>query len=85
MHEEFLRGTLSELCEEAQNLKGEMVLIIDKDEGTKLPDMDLSDVYAKIEEFISNGYSAKDAIAEVAKISGYRKKQVYELYHSKRC
>lgn len=85
MHEEFLRGTLSELLEEATNLKGEMVLIIDKDEGTKLPDMDLSDVYAKIEEFISNGYSAKDAINEVAKISGYRKKQVYELYHSKRC
>ena len=85
LHEEFLRGTLSELVEEATDLKGEMVLIIEKDEGTKLPDMDLNDVYSKIEEFIALGFSAKDAISEVAKLSGYRKKEVYELYHTKRC
>ncbi|MBS3990654.1 MAG: 16S rRNA (cytidine(1402)-2'-O)-methyltransferase [Erysipelothrix sp.] len=85
LHEEFLRGTLSELVEQAVDLKGEMVLIVDKDEGTKLPDMDLNDVYTKIEEFIAQGFSAKDAISEVAKLSGYRRKQVYELYHTKRC
>ena len=62
-----------------------MVLIVDKDDGNKLPDMDLNEMFAKVEEFISNGYSAKDAIAEVAKLSGFRKKQIYELYHAKRC
>jgi len=85
LHEEFLRGTLSELMDSVEGLKGEMVLIIDKDEGTKLPDMDLGDVYSKIEEYISQGFSAKDAIAKVAELSGYRKKEVYELYHTKRC
>lgn len=85
LHEEFIRGTLLELVEEVKDLKGEMVLIIEKDEGTKLPDMDLNDVYSKIEEFIALGFSAKDAISEVAKLSGYRKKEVYDLYHTKRC
>lgn len=84
LHEEFIRGTLLELVE-MTDLKGEMVLIIEKDEGTKLPDMDLNDVYSKIEEFIALGFSAKDAISEVAKLSGYRKKEVYDLYHTKRC
>jgi len=85
LHEEFIRGTLLELVEEVKDLKGEMVLIIEKSEGTKLPDMDLNDVYSKIEEFIALGFSAKDAISEVAKLSGYRKKEVYDLYHTKRC
>lgn len=85
IHEEFIRGSLSDIIQETDTYKGEMVLIIEGDEGVKVMPVDLNEVYQSIEELIQSGLSAKDAIKEVSATTGLPKNQCYEIYHSKRC
>ncbi|MCF0113280.1 MAG: 16S rRNA (cytidine(1402)-2'-O)-methyltransferase, partial [Bacilli bacterium] len=78
-HEEFLRGTLSELAlESEESLRGEMVIIV---EGNKekhvVTDNDLA---AGLRTELDWGRSSKEAIANVAKNFGVPKSRVYDLY-----
>jgi 16S rRNA (cytidine1402-2'-O)-methyltransferase len=81
-HEEFLRGTLFELVEEAKDLKGEMVLIIEGSKAEKEPDISMMDIRTHIEELIQSGLSAKDAIKQIAKMTGMSKNEIYSMYHN---
>jgi 16S rRNA (cytidine1402-2'-O)-methyltransferase len=85
IHEEFIRGSLSDILQEGETYKGEIVLIIEGDEGIKVMPVDISEVYQSIEDLIQAGLSAKDAIKEVSTKTGVSKNQCYEIYHSKRC
>src|SRR5690554_6502395 len=85
LHEEFIRGSLSDILKEADTYKGEMVLVIEGDEGVKVMPVDMNEVYQSIEDLIQTGLSAKDAIKEVSTQTGLPKNQCYEIYHSKRC
>jgi 16S rRNA (cytidine1402-2'-O)-methyltransferase len=85
LHEEFVRGSLSDILQEADTYKGEIVLVIEGDEGIKVMPVDMNEVYQSIEELIQSGLSAKDAIKEVSTKTGVSKNQCYEIYHSKRC
>lgn len=85
LHEEFLRGSLSEILDEVSGLKGEMVLIIEGDEGFKVNPVDLNEVRESIEELIRSGLSAKDAINQIATQTGVSKNKCYEIYLANRC
>lgn len=82
-HEEINRGTISEILEIVDDLKGEMVLVV---EGAK--EIINENVYTQtieehVNEYIEKGFSTKDAIKEVAKIRNLSKNIVYNEYHKK--
>lgn len=84
-HEEFIRGTISEILAEASELKGEMVLIVEGDEGIKVMPVDLNEIRESIDTLIKSGLSAKDAINQIAIQTGVPKNKCYEIYHANHC
>ena len=78
-HEEFLRGTLSELALEPESsLKGEMVIVVEGHcEEKEVSDTDLS---LALREELEWGRTGKEAIAAVTKNFKVPKRRVYDLY-----
>lgn len=81
IHEEFIRGTIEEMIEKAQNLKGEIVLII---EGSKkvyinnnLNSLNLEEHYKLYE---NQGLEKKEIIKRIAKDRGLSKNEVYQKF-----
>ena len=82
-HEEIIRGYISEILSIVDELKGEMVLVV---EGSSLEIKEvLSDeeIISKVDALIKIGVSSKDAIKEVSKSNQISKNKVYSLYHKK--
>ena len=79
--EEFLRGTLSELAELEDELKGEIVLIVEGNGEPKPEIIDLSEINERIQAYIDSGISASQAIRQVAEESGLNKHDLYNAYH----
>ncbi len=78
-YEEYLRGTVLEILEVVDTLKGEMVLIIS---GAKKEDLikDLLDKTIKEHHayYVEKGFDAKEALKVVAKDRGIAKSIVYQ-------
>lgn len=74
--EEFIRGNISELIEIADNLKGEMVIIV---EGYK-ETVEAKDPISEIDSLINLGYKPKEAIKEVATMLNLNKQDLYKKY-----
>ncbi|SDJ90214.1 16S rRNA (cytidine(1402)-2'-O)-methyltransferase [Aliiruegeria lutimaris] len=75
--EEALRGTLSELAEmlETRQLKGEIVLVVDRAGETQVDEADMEEALrAALEEM-----PVKQAAAEIAERFGARKRDVYQF------
>lgn len=81
VHEEFLRGTISELIPELEGLKGEMVVIIDGNHEDFSKDIASSDLMSMVEKSIAMGMSTSDAIKMVAEQTGVPKNRIYKLVH----
>lgn len=82
-HEEINRGTISEILEVVDSMKGEMVIVV---EGTSEVVENITfdkTIEEHVEEYIQKGMSKKDAIKEVAKQRGLSKNFVYDEYHKK--
>ena len=77
LHEEYHRGSLSELCR-LRDLKGEMVLLIEGYHDDEVPDMDT--LLQKVEGLVSDGVRVKDAAAEIAEVYGVSKNSLYKAY-----
>ena len=82
VHEEFLRGTISEILEEVDSLKGEMVICIAGNSDESKKDIDAGFILDTVREAISRGMSTSDAVKETAKKLNIPKNRVYELVHS---
>ncbi len=80
-HEEFLRGKLSEILDVATELKGEFVLIVKGNPHEKEADIAEIDVSTLIDELVEQGFSASQAIKEIAKKHNLSKNEVYDKYH----
>lgn len=78
LHEEFLRGTVSEMVEAAGDLKGEMVIVMEGNTEDYSKDIDMDDVLLMVNKSIENGLSTKDAIKEAAKTTGISKNKIYD-------
>lgn len=83
-HEEIIRGNIDEVIEIINDLKGEMVIVV---EGNNNQDEDViifeTSIQESVESYIKKGMSTKDAIKEVAKQRNLNKNIVYKEYHSK--
>lgn len=82
VHEEFLRGTISEILEEVDGLKGEMVICIAGNSDEPKKDIDAGFILDTFREAISRGMSTSDAVKQTAKKLNIPKNRVYELVHS---
>ncbi len=83
LHEEFLRGTVSELLEVSDSLKGEMVVMV---EGASIQEkvLDETEILSLYEELLKSGISRSDAVKQIAKQTGFKKNQIYDLVHGNR-
>lgn len=86
--EEFLRGTLEEALEWAENneVRGEFCLVLEGNANAPVNeethDWDALTIVEHIESYMEqHDVSSKDAIKEVAKLRGLPKRDVYNEYH----
>ncbi|MBQ1446999.1 MAG: 16S rRNA (cytidine(1402)-2'-O)-methyltransferase [Solobacterium sp.] len=82
LHEEFLRGTVSELIAALQEeARGEMVVVL---EGNTAPE-EITDeaILAEVQQYTDNGMSTSAAVKAAAKALKVNKNRVYELVHGK--
>lgn len=86
--EEFLRGTIQEALEWAENneVRGEFCLVLEGNENAPVDeegnDWDELTIVEHIEQYIEQqGVSSKEAIKEVAKLRSLPKRDVYNEYH----
>lgn len=80
-YEEFVRCTLEELLTVSDDLKGEMVLVIEGNQEETEIVVDFKDVTLLINHYIETGISTNEAIKRVAKEMGISKNEVYRQYH----
>jgi 16S rRNA (cytidine1402-2'-O)-methyltransferase len=77
-YEEIYRGTIDEVIPELDDVKGEIVLVVDGCKKTQNTyEMDLCE---HVKFFINQGYLKKDAIKEVAHLRGLSKNEVYQEF-----
>ncbi len=82
MHEEFIRGTVSEVLEVVSSLKGEMVIVVEgHQKEEEIFDMDVC--IDRVNAYIDGGMRTKEAIGMVAKEMGCKKNELYEAYHKR--
>ena len=86
--EEFLRGTLDEAIEWANNneIRGEFCLVVEGNINGEDEEeenwWDQLSIIVHVDQLISNEkLSSKEAIKEVAKVRGLAKREVYQQYH----
>lgn len=75
--EEYVRGSIEDVLKVCNDLKGEMVLIV---EGYISKDEEQIEPNQKIEELISLGFTSKEAIKEVSSLYHLDKKELYKSY-----
>ena len=79
IHEEFIRGSIDELLNNIDNLKGEMILII---EGTTKKDnsemqLNLLSLEEHYKYYENQGFNKKDIIKKIAKDRNVNKNEIY--------
>lgn len=79
-HEEFIRGTISEVLEVVDTLKGEMVVVVEGSHKEK-DVVSVGQLSGAIDSYMKEGLSSKEAIKKVAKEFGVSKNELYKQYH----
>lgn len=82
-HEEINRGTIEEILSVIDDMKGEMVIVVEgsHEEFQDQPLVFEQSIVEHVGEYIEKGMSTKDAIKEVAKERKLSKNIVYNEYH----
>lgn len=82
-HEEFIRGTIEEVVEVVDDLKGEMVIVIEGSKEEKIPSEDsaMPLVHEQINTYVKDGLTTNEAIKRVAKERGLSKNDIYKGFH----
>ncbi|MDO5002619.1 MAG: 16S rRNA (cytidine(1402)-2'-O)-methyltransferase [bacterium] len=82
LYEEYIRGTISELVEQVDSIKGEIVLIVEG--NTQKVDYNDLDILEHVNLYIEDGLTEKDAIKKVAKERNVAKSIIYKEYHTRK-
>ncbi|NLC88171.1 MAG: 16S rRNA (cytidine(1402)-2'-O)-methyltransferase [Clostridiaceae bacterium] len=84
IHEEFIRGTVTEILEKYKEPKGEHIIIIegnpikqDTDEKQKINEMTVEEHYKYYEK---QGFSKNEIIKKIAKDKGVTKNEIYQIF-----
>ena len=84
MHEEFLRGSISEILDVVDELRGEMVIVMDGNHEDKTKAIDMNTIIEMVNASVENGMSTKDAVKDAAKKTGISKNRIYDAFNSNR-
>lgn len=84
IHEEFIRGDIKEIINKSENLKGEMILIIEgtskNEKENEINNMTIEEQY----EFYENmGLEKKEIIKKIAKDRNVSKNEIYQKFCNK--
>lgn len=82
LYEEIYRGSITDVLEELENPKGEMVIVIEGNQEQK--QYDNMTIMEHIQLYLDDGMSEKDAIKVVAKERNVAKSIIYREYHEKK-
>lgn len=84
LHESYLRTTIDQGLEYFENNqpRGEFVLVVSGNNQFDVPKDD-NQLISEVEQLVSDGRPATEAIKEVSKIAKVNKNYLYDLYHSK--
>lgn len=82
LYEEYIRGTISEVVEQVDSIKGEIVLIVEG--NTQKVDYNDLDILKHVNLYIEDGLTEKDAIKKVAKERNVAKSIIYKEYHTRK-
>ncbi|MCD7808586.1 MAG: 16S rRNA (cytidine(1402)-2'-O)-methyltransferase [Erysipelotrichaceae bacterium] len=82
-HEEINRGTIEEIIEIVDDMKGEMVIVVEGNHEDVNVHVFEQSIKEHVDEYIEKGMTTKDAIKEVAKIRNVSKNVIYNEYHKK--
>ena len=74
VHEEFLRGTLSELIERVDEPRGEFVIVVEGKETSPPPEGNPLDFYRKL---LAQGLDKKSAMRDTAKRFNVSRREIY--------
>lgn len=81
IHEEFIRGTITEIRKKAENLKGEIVLILEGNKNkiieNNFENVSLEEHYKLYEE---QGFEKKEIIKKIAKDRNINKNEIYQKF-----
>ena len=85
IHEEFIRGSIDELINKIDNIKGEIVLLIEKNtisnKENKFDHLTLEEHYKLYED---KGYNKKEIIKKLAKDRNVNKNEIYQKFINKK-
>ena len=82
LHEEFVRGTISEVLDIIDEVKGEMVIVMDGNHEEPNKAVDMSDVIHMVDDLIEAGMSTRDAIKDIANKTGISKNKIYDAVNN---
>ncbi|MBP3461659.1 MAG: 16S rRNA (cytidine(1402)-2'-O)-methyltransferase [Bacilli bacterium] len=77
--EEVYRGTIEEVIKELDEVKGEIVLIVEGNTDTNT--YENLTIIEHVNLYIKEGYDSKEAIKKVAKERNIVKSEIYNIYH----
>ena len=77
--EEVYRGTIEEVIKELDEVKGEIVLIVEG--STDINTYENLTIIEHVNLYIKEGYDSKEAIKKVAKERNIVKSEIYNIYH----
>ncbi|NLC55046.1 MAG: 16S rRNA (cytidine(1402)-2'-O)-methyltransferase [Erysipelothrix sp.] len=80
-YEEFIRGDILTIIEELDEVKGEIVIVVEGRKQIKHDYLNI-DLIKMVQEEIRRGMTASEAIKYVSKQSGVNKNHLYKIYHS---
>ena len=84
IHEEFIRGNINKIIEKSENLKGEMILLIEGSNEINceniLNNLSLEEHYNVYEK---QGLDKKEIIKKIAKDRGVNKNEIYQYFIEK--
>ena len=81
IHEEFIRGSIEEIIEKSENLKGEIVLIIQgNQEKNPINNFEKITIEEHYKIYEQQGLSKKEIIKQIAKDRGLNKNEIYQKF-----
>lgn len=78
--EEIYRGKISEILKEVSNIKGELVIVVEKNKEKN--NFNYLTIIEHVNLYIKEGIDKKDALKKVAEDRQISKKEVYKIYHN---
>ena len=79
--EEFIRGDISEILADIENIKGEMVIVVEKSQEEIVVDYEV--IIDEVKTLVNNNTKPSKAIKDVATKFNISKNDLYKMYHEK--